>query len=172
MAVRVRPWPLELVNQAPLDPDLVAGEIADLRDQISPELFSGFDPARFPRSSLGPLALVETAYAASLAQGERLSLSLRDAIFEHGIDVSDPQVLADIADSEGLALPGDVGEVVAAWHGGQARKVMGSPHFFCGPRDAFCPSLAITKAGGHLLATDNAGSLAAFLRECLAGDDL
>ena len=47
--MRVRAWPLEWVNGAPLDTDLAAMEIAAFREQVAPELFAGFDPATFPR---------------------------------------------------------------------------------------------------------------------------
>ncbi len=44
----------------------------------------------------------------------------------------------------------------------------GSPHFFCGPSEVFCPSLDIAKDGeGHLLLRRNKEMLDAFLSECL-----
>ena len=46
--VRVRAWPLEWLNGAPLDPDIVAREIDALRAQVAPDLFAGFDAATFP----------------------------------------------------------------------------------------------------------------------------
>ena len=39
----------------------------------------------------------------------------------------------------------DRAAVVADWHEGGRRGVLGSPHFFCGGTDVFCPSLDITK---------------------------
>ncbi len=51
LTLRVRAWPLELVNGVPLDPKVTAAHVAELRTQISPELFAGFDPGAFP----GPL---------------------------------------------------------------------------------------------------------------------
>ncbi len=39
----------------------------------------------------------------------------------------------------------DRAAVLADWHEGQRRGVLGSPHFFCGDTDVFCPSLDITK---------------------------
>ena len=55
--LRVRAWPLELVNGAPMDPAMVAHKVADLRRRVAPTLFDRFDPAAFPTSSLGGLAL-------------------------------------------------------------------------------------------------------------------
>lgn len=39
--LRVRGWPLELVNGAPLAADVVAEEIRELRRQVAPDLFAG-----------------------------------------------------------------------------------------------------------------------------------
>jgi hypothetical protein len=47
----VRAWPLELVNAAPLDDQLIAHEVVELRRQVAPELFDGFRASRFPAGS-------------------------------------------------------------------------------------------------------------------------
>ena len=52
VAIRVRSWPLELVNGAPLDADATAAHVEELREQVAPNLFMGFDPNRFPRTTL------------------------------------------------------------------------------------------------------------------------
>ena len=39
----VRAWPLELVNGEPLDPDVVARHVDELRERVAPDLFRGFD---------------------------------------------------------------------------------------------------------------------------------
>ena len=52
VVLRVRAWPLELVNGEPLAADLVAEEVRELREQVAPDLFAGFDPTRFPATSL------------------------------------------------------------------------------------------------------------------------
>jgi len=59
-------------------------------------------------------------------------------------------------------------EVVADWHAGVARGVLGSPHFFCGEADVFCPSLEITKdpERGVSIVRD-ASRLSQFLERCL-----
>ena len=63
----------------------------------------------------------------------------------------------------------DRAAVLDDWHEGQRRGVLGSPHFFCGKTDVFCPSLDITKdpAEGLSVARDISG-LTAFLDRCLA----
>ena len=58
----VRAWPLELVNGAPLAADFVAEEIAQIRAQVAPELFTGFRTDRFPRTTLDALRLTHAAY--------------------------------------------------------------------------------------------------------------
>ncbi len=59
--------------------------------------------------------------------------------------------------------------VLADWHEGVRRGVLGSPHFFCGHADVFCPSLDITKdpAQGVSIVKD-ASRLTEFLTRCLA----
>jgi predicted DsbA family dithiol-disulfide isomerase len=151
MALRVRAWPLELVNGEPLDPGATAHHVRELRSQVAPDLFRAFDPSQFPSTSLPALALASRAYRRSDRVGEAVSLALRDALFEEGRDVSRPDVLAAVARAHGLraATVEDAAtgaeDVLADWREGRARGVLGSPHFFCGGRDAFCPSLAIGK---------------------------
>lgn len=145
--LRMRPWPLELVNGHPLDPEHVATEVRALRDQISPDLFTGFDPRAFPSTSMPGFRLAEVAYAVGDDVGERVSLALRDALFEAGRDIADPEVLAAIAAAHGIDIPGPTldGEVRRAHAEGQQRGVDGSPHFFVSGSSAFCPLLDIRK---------------------------
>jgi predicted DsbA family dithiol-disulfide isomerase len=149
-AIRVRAWPLEWVNGAPLDPDLAAREIAALREHVAPELFAGFDTAAFPRTSIPAFGLAAAAYAIDALTGETVSLALRDALFEHGDDVSDGEVLRAIGRRFGIEpFERDKAEsaVRTDWERGKARAVQGSPHFFVGDRGWFCPSLDITHVG-------------------------
>ena len=60
--LRVRAWPLELVNGNPLEPSLVAQHAEELREQVAPDLFRGFDPDLVPASSMPALELVAAAY--------------------------------------------------------------------------------------------------------------
>ncbi len=166
----VRAWPLELVNGAPLDPQATADHVADLRAQVAPELFDGFDPTAFPTTTLPALALASAAYGRDAAVGEAVSLALRDALFEHGLDISDAGVLRDVALTYGIdpASARHHATVLEEWRGGQKRGVKGSPHFFCGVAEAFCPSLDIERdAGGHLLMRRSSKELASFLEGCL-----
>jgi predicted DsbA family dithiol-disulfide isomerase len=150
--VRVRAWPLEWINSEPLSADLAAHEIEALRTQVAPDTFAGFSPATFPRTSIPAFGLVAAGYALSTEAGESLSLAVRHALFEEGLDVSDPRVLADLGDAYGV-VPFDVTTSAAAaradWERGKARGVQGSPHFFVGDRDWFCPSLRISKRDGE-----------------------
>lgn len=143
----VRAWPLELVNGAPMDPDKTCTNAGALRAEAAPELFGGLDPEQFPTSTLEALALVARAYRAGTRLGERMSFAVRDALFERGEDISDPAVLARLADELGVGMPDDTDRaaVRADWEEGRARGVIGSPHFFAPGADMFCPSLDITK---------------------------
>ena len=84
VTLRVRAWPLEIVNGQPLDPHFIAEEVDDIRQQVAPALFQGFTEAAFPASSLPALTLAAAAYDENLATGERVSLALRDLLFEQG----------------------------------------------------------------------------------------
>ena len=148
--VRVRAWPLEWVNGEPLAPSLVAREIAALRAHVAPEAFAGFSPSTFPRTSLPAFGLVAAGYAAGPALGEALAAEVRNALFERGLDIADPSVLGMLGDQYRV-VPFDARATEAAvrndWVQGQTRGVKGSPHFFVGERDWFCPSLRIDKQG-------------------------
>lgn len=163
--VHVRAWPLELVHGEPLRAELVAEEVRALRDQVAPDLFEGFDPTRFPRRSLPAMAVAAAAHRASAQLGERVSLALRHALFEEGRDVASPDVLADIAAAAGLGRPEAVDEaaVLADWHEGKGRGVLGSPHFFVGAEGFFCPSLEIRRVGDHLQVKSDPAGFEAFL---------
>jgi predicted DsbA family dithiol-disulfide isomerase len=150
MSVRVRAWPLELVNGTPVAADLAAREIEALRAGVAPHLFRGFDAATFPRTSIPAFGLAAAAYAVDDATGELVSLALRDAVFEEGLDVGDDEVVRAIGRRFAVEpLARDAAEAVVRtdWERGKARHVQGSPHFFVGDRDWFCPSLEITHDG-------------------------
>lgn len=172
LAIRVRSWPLELVNGAPLDPATTAEHVADLRAQVAADIFTKFDPTHFPKTSLPALSLAAAAYRRDQATGELVSLALRDALFEEGRDISRRDVLAGMASEYGVEYPNaeDEKTVLAEWHDGEARGVKGSPHFFCGDTDSFCPSLDISKdEEGHLHVRRNMMALTQFLTKCLEG---
>lgn len=172
VALRIRAWPLELVNGRPLDPTITAEHVGELRAQVAPLLFSGFDPSRFPTTTLPALSLAASAYGRSDAAGEAISFALRFALFERGLDVSRNDVLASIAST--FRLPGpsddDLDSVLSDWQEGQRRGVMGSPHFFCDGRDVFCPSLVISRGvDGQTEIRRNTAKLDTFLTSCLEG---
>jgi predicted DsbA family dithiol-disulfide isomerase len=145
--LRIRPWPLELVNGRALDPRHVAEEVRAMRAQVSPDLFAGFDDRAFPSTSMAGFRVAEAAYAVDVGLGERVSLALRDALFEQGRDIGDAAVLADVASAHGVALPGPALDdaVHRSYAEGRRRGVVGSPHFFVGGTSGFCPLLDISR---------------------------
>ena len=150
--IRVRAWPLEWINGHPLAPDLVAAEVVGLRASVAPDLFAGFDAANFPRTTIPALGLAAAAYRLGDAAGERMSLRLREALFEEGRDLADEEQLRAIGCELGVeALDPRAGEaaVRADWERGRARNVRGSPHFFVRERDWFCPSLRVRHEGAR-----------------------
>lgn len=169
LVVRVRAWPLELVDGAPLDPASTADHAEALRTQVASDLFSHFDADHFPHTSLPALAVVAAAYRRDDRTGEAVSLALRNALFEEGRDISRPDVLAGVTGAHGVGRPDaeDEKTVRAEWHDGEARGVEGSPHFFCGNVEAFCPSLYISKdEEGQLRVRRDTEALDVFLAEC------
>jgi len=170
VGIVVRAWPLELVNGAPMDPAKAAHHADDLRAQVAPTMFAHLDVDHFPTSTIDALALTARAYRTSAALGERAAFALRDALFEHGRDIGDPAVLGAIADELGVDRPDDADrhQVRADWEAGKARGVIGSPHFFCGDADVFCPSLAISRDPDTVLRIEqDRAKLVAFLQDCL-----
>ena len=175
LSLWIRAWPLELVNAEPLDAHHVAQEVAALRTQVAGDLFAGFDEHAFPGTSLPALALAASAYRRDTRTGEQLSFSLRDALFEQGRDISDPDILSAIADTYDLdpPSPSDHDAIRTDWHDGRVRGVKGSPHFFCGPISAFCPSLDISKDDrDDLRVYANPAALNNFMAQCLASPTL
>jgi 2-hydroxychromene-2-carboxylate isomerase len=166
----VHAWPLELINGVPLDSTATAVHIDELRDQVAPQLFRHFDPDHFPTTTLPALALVAAAYRQSAQLGETVSFVLRDELFERGRDVSQPDVLSFVAATYGVQVTDDDRDtVLREWHQGLARGVKGSPHFFCGDTEVFCPSLDIAHGDtGRLQITRNRTALDDFFGQCFA----
>src|SRR5262249_33740494 len=100
--IRVRAWPLELINGKPLTADKVASGVDALRTSVAPDLFTGFDVAALPNTSLPAFGLAAAAYAMTLEIGEAVSFAVREALFEHGLDVGDPDALRTIGDEFGV----------------------------------------------------------------------
>jgi predicted DsbA family dithiol-disulfide isomerase len=164
----VRSWPLEIVNGQPLDPAFIAEEIEEVRDQAAPDLFVGFRVDSFPITSLPAMELAAMAYERGPALGEQVSLDLRTMIFEQGVDVSTPAVIADVARMHGLELPDGDRRVRHDHVEGVTRGVIGSPHFFTPSGDFFCPSLDVGRdAAGHLRVTADPVGFAQFIDSCL-----
>lgn len=164
----VRAWPLEVVNGNPLDPHFIAEEVADIREQVAPTLFARFAEDSFPATSLPALTLAAAAYAQDLATGERISLALRDLLFEHGVDISDAEVLGRLAADHDVAVDlTDTRRVLDDHAEGVARGVIGSPHFFTPAGGFFCPSLDVHRdAAGHLRITADTVGFARFVTAC------
>ena len=169
VVLRVRAWPLELVNGKPLDAVTTADHVDALRSQVAPDLFAQFDPSHFPRTSLPALALAAAAYRQGDRTGEAVSLALRQSLFEEGRDISRQDVVVSVADAHGVGdvSPEDEERVMEEWREGQSQGVLGSPHFFCRDIEAFCPSLDISRdAEGHIHVQRDAQALDSFLSEC------
>jgi predicted DsbA family dithiol-disulfide isomerase len=166
--LRVRAWPLEIVNGQPLDPQFIAEEIDAIRRQVAPALFQGFTEAAFPVSSLPALTLAAAAYDESLGTGERVSLALRDLLFEQGVDIADTAVLARLASQHDVSVDlADSRRVLADHAEGVTRGVVGSPHFFTAAGGFFCPSLDVHRdAGGHLRITADSAGFDRFVASC------
>ena len=118
--VRVRAWPLELVDGAPLDRASTAEHVEALRTG-GVGLSVTSTPTSFPHTTLPALAVVAAAYRRDDRTGEAVSLALRNALFEEGRDISRPDVLASVASAHGVGRPDarDDKTVHAEWHEGE-----------------------------------------------------
>jgi predicted DsbA family dithiol-disulfide isomerase len=157
--LHVRSWPLEIVNGQPLDPHFIAEEIDDIRAQIAAPRFARFSEASFPATSLPAMTLAAAGYQKDVGTGERLSLVLRDLLFEQGVDIADHSVLSHLADDHGVDVDlADTRHVLDDHVEGVGRGVIGSPHFFTPAGSFFCPSLDVHRDGdGHLRIAADAG---------------
>lgn len=148
--LRVRAWPLELVNGEPLRGPALAPKIAALKAEVADDLFVAFDAGGFPRSSQVALAAEVAAREVSDDVGERFSLVLRTALFEEGVDVGDPEQVFALCDRHGVPRPTEAHrrQVRSDYDEGWRRGVKGSPHFFLPDGDDFfCPSMDIEHDG-------------------------
>ena len=163
--LRVRAWPLELINEAPFQAAAVMEKATALRDQVAPDLFSHINPANWPTTSLPAFALTAAAYRVDAHTGEGVAMALREALFEQGKDIADSQVLAEIAAEFGVGTVSedDVASVMADWQEGTTRGVIGSPHFFHRETNMFCPTLTITHPEGGLHIEVDTATLDKFL---------
>ena len=168
VVLRVRAWPLEHVNHAPLDPALIAEEVSAIREHVAPDLFAGFAEETFPTTSQPAFALAAAAYRCNDNVGEAVSLALRDLCFEQGIDITDDDVLRSLAAEHDLTITGADHASVSADHAeGKARGVIGSPHFFTPTGGFFCPLLDVGRDDRKQLHVErNDTGLAAFLAAC------
>ena len=161
--VVVRAWPLEWVNGSALDVGPVQVKAAALSEQLGVDDFAGLRPDHWPSTTLPALELAAAAYAVDAATGMAVSLALRMALFEQGRDVGDLSVLAEIAAEHGVAARDMSDAVQADYEDGLARGVSGSPHFWVGDTDFFCPALDLGHdADNHLTARFDPDGLARF----------
>ncbi len=162
----VRAWPLEWVNGEMFDAEAIATKIGVLHDQLGVEDFTGFDPSSWPTTSIPALNLCAAAAREGTAKGIAVALDIRAALFERGADIADPAVLAQIAADHGLDAPTvDVDpDVTADFEDGQRRGVRGSPDFWVGETEFFCPALELSHdASGALVADFDPDGLDAFI---------
>lgn len=146
--VRVRAWPLELVNGTPMTGPGVAPKVAALRATVAPDLFAGFDPDHFPATTLPLLAAEAAAHRLGPDVGERFSLRVREILFDDGVDPTGDGVVDGLLRDHGIDPDAvDPAQPTADHAEGTARGVRGSPHFFAADSDWFCPSLHISHDG-------------------------
>lgn len=148
-SIVIRAWPLEWINGAPIDAQRAARGIEALERCVAPELFAGFNPEKFPRTSIPAFGLAAVAYEAGASIGEAVSLRIRDALFEEGRDISNDAELRAIGAEFGVEpVTRAIARTFAGrdWDRGRARDVQGSPHFFADGHSWFCPSLSISKS--------------------------
>lgn len=160
----IRAWPLETINDGPFDGDLLADEVAALRAGVAPELFAGFDPKTFPATAIPAFATAAAGYRIASAVGEAVSIDLRNRLWEHGQDIADPGVLAEVAETHGFEVTDEDRATVETDHSeGEARGVIGSPYFFAGGDGFFCPTFAVAHDDGGFHVTPDPQRFSAFV---------
>lgn len=166
----VRSWPLEWVNGAPLDASAVTVKIAALHDQLGVGDFDGFRESSWPTTTIPALNLAAAALSVDVSTGLAVSLALRHALFEEGRDVSDPAVLESIASEFLLELPATDADprVSADYEEGKRRGVRGSPDFWIGSEEFFCPALTLGHDDEGLVAEFDTDGLGMFLERVRA----
>jgi len=170
VALRVRAWPLELVNGSPLTGAGVAPKVAALAT-VFPSLFAGFDPDAFPATTLPALRLSHAAGRVDASTGVQVAVRLRSLLFAEGVDIADPAVLGAVAAEFGVPSPDDADErsVRDDLEEGRRRGVVGSPHYFGPGFDEFCPGLDIEHVGDGLDVTAAGARFDSFVDRCLGG---
>ncbi len=165
LQVIVRAWPLEWVNGAPLEAAAVDTKVNVLRQQLDTDWFAGFRADVWPTSTIPALNLAAAAYAVDHHTGLAVSVALRDAVFEEGRDVSDQAVLSSVAAQFGLNPPLDSVDdrVRADYEEGQRRGVRGSPDFWLGDEEFFCPALKLGHNNDELTAEFDAAGFDQFM---------
>ncbi len=119
VALDVRAWPAELTGGQS------AGE-AQLRNQAAalaqrePTLFSSYDGARWPATSVPAFEAQKWAYSLGPEIGEGFDLALRRALFLHSRDLSNATDLLAVAAAEGL----DAEHLARALGSGQFRSAV------------------------------------------------
>lgn len=169
----VRAWPLEWVNGVALEADAVAMKAQVLADQLGVTDFDGFNPASWPTTTVPALNLTAAAYGQGMAAGLSMSLKIRAALFEDGLDIGQPQVLAGIAAENGLdgwvysAEPS--AQVQLDYDEGRRRGVRGSPDFWADDDEFFCPALTLSHSdAGALLSEFDPEGLERFIEQATA----
>lgn len=170
--VRLLAWPLEWVNGAPLGHAAVAAKAAVLSERLGVESFEGLGRAAWPDTTVPALELTAAAYEIDQATGFAVGMAIRSALFRHGRDISEPDVLVSIAREHGMdgAEVRDArtatlgGRVQVEYEDGRRRGVRGSPHYWAGDTDFFCPALVIGRGDdGGLIADFDPSGLSTFL---------
>jgi len=171
VVLRVRAWPLELINGHPLDATFIGEEVDEVRRQVSTSLFQGFSVSSFPSSSLPAFAAAAAGYRAGNDIGEAVSLHLRNLLFEEGTDISDRRVLERVAETYQLEVGDADRSAVDFDHAeGLGRGVVGSPHFFTETGNYFCPAALDTSRdlSGHLKIAADPAPFDAMIAEAFA----
>ena len=144
----------------------MAVNIAALRDQLDVDCFKGFDVDLFPTTTIPALNLCADGYGRDAKTGLEVSLAVRNAVFEEGLDVGRLEVLAKIAAKYELPAPSiePSQAVLDEYADGKAHGVRGSPDFYMGDAEFFCPALDLDHdEDGRLLAGFNIEGFETFI---------
>ena len=174
----VRAWPLELVDGAPLDPGATAEHVEDLRAASGPGSLRALRSRALPEK----LARGARARRGRLPQGRTNRRGREPCAAPRAVRGGGATSRTRRCSRRWRVPTVSATPVTGTWKastrsGTRASRggVRGSPHFFCGKADAFCPSLEISEDGeGHLDLRQDMEALEELLAGCfeepLAGD--
>ena len=122
LSLHVHAWPLEWINGAPLGPELLVREIDALRASVAPDLFSGFDAALFPLTSIPAFAARRGGLRSRRRNRRSPEHGPARRLFEQGEDISRDDILWEVGRRFDIDAPDLAAAEAAVRHDSGSRQ--------------------------------------------------